>query len=198
MFKLESRRVFTTIAVLSVLGAGATAGTAERVHVASGDVTVVCPLTVGGSFEAKTKALSGDIMSARQQNGAVDGELQVRLDTLETGIALRDHHMRENYLEVGRGAGYETAVIEAIQLDAADGKTGFKGTMSLHGMKHAVAGTAVIKRHADGSAHVDAEFPLKVSDFQIPKPSYLGVGVRDEVQVKVSFAMAPAATAATR
>ena len=32
---------------------------------------------------------------------------------------------------------------------------------------------------------VDAEFPVKVSAFQIPKPTYLGVGVRDEIQVKV-------------
>jgi len=30
-----------------------------------------------------------------------------------------------------------------------------------------------------------------VSEFQIPKPTYLGVGVRDEIQVKVTLTVAP-------
>ena len=171
----------------------------ERLHVAGGDVTVVCPLTVGGSFEARTKALSGDVGPAPQQAGGVDGALLVKLDTLETGIGLRDRHMRDNYLEVGKGNGYNTATLENIQIDKADGKGTFRAMLLLHGQKRAVTGTSTVHKRGDGTTHVDAEFPLKVSEFAIPKPTYLGVGVRDEIQVKVAFTAAPmTATAATR
>ena len=166
----------------------------DRLHVADGDVTVVCPLTVGGSFEARTKALSGDVGPASQQAGAIGGALLVKLDTLETGIGLRDHHMRDNYLEVGKGAGYDVATIENIQVDKTDGKGTFKATLLLHGQKRQVAGTSIVHRRGDGTTHVDAEFPLKVSEFEIPKPTYLGVGVRDEIRVKVAFNASPMST----
>ena len=169
----------------------------ERLHVAGGDVTVVCPLTVGGSFEARTKALSGDVGPAPQQAGTLGGALLVKLDTLETGIGLRDHHLRDNYLEVGKGAGYDVATLENIQLEKTDGKSAFKGTLMLHGQKRQVSGMSTIHRHGDGTIRVDAEFPLKVSEFSIPKPTYLGVGVRDEIQVKVVFSAAPVGTSAS-
>src|ERR1044071_518891 len=171
----------------------------DRLPVSGGDATVVCPLTVGGSFEAKTKALSGDVAAAPQQPGGVDGALLVKLDTLENGIALRDRHMRENYLEVGKGKGYDVATLENIQIEKADGKGTFRATLLLHGQKRQVAGTSTGHRRGDGTTHVDAEFPLKVSEFAIPKPTYLGVGVRDEIQVKVAFNAAPMRpTTATR
>jgi hypothetical protein len=167
---------------------------ADRLHVVGGDVTVVCPLTVGGSFEAKTKALSGDVGPAPQQAGGVGGALLVKLDTLETGISLRDRHLRETYLEVEKGKGYNVATLENIQVEKADGKGTFKATLLLHGQKRQVAGTSVVHRRGDGTTHVDAEFPLKVSEFEIPKPTYLGVGVRDEIHVKVAFNASPMST----
>jgi len=171
----------------------------DRLHVAGGDVTVVCPLTVGGSFEARTKALTGDVGPAPQQAGGVGGALLVKLDTLETGIGLRDRHLRETYLEVGKGNGYDVATLENIRLDKADGKGTFRATLLLHGQKREVTGTSTVHRRSDGMTHVDAEFPLKVSEFEIPKPTYLGVGVRDEIQVKVAFNATPVtATTATR
>src|SRR5882672_9538672 len=129
----------------------------------------------------------GDVGPAPQQAGAIGGALLVKLDTLETGIGLRDHHMRDNYLEVGKGAGYDVATIENIQVDKTDGKGTFKATLLLHGQKRQMAGTSIVHRRGDGTTHVDAEFPLKVSEFEIPKPTYLGVGVRDEIRVKVAF-----------
>jgi len=187
------------IAVLVWSWSPTRAAAEDRLRVAGGDVTVVCPLTVGGSFEARTKALTGDVAPAPQQSGGIDGALLVKLDTLETGIGLRDRHMRENYLEVGKGNGYEVATLENIQIEKADGKGAFHATLLLHGQKRPVAGTSTVHKRGDGTTHVDAEFPLKVSEFAIPKPTYLGVGVRDEIQVKVAFNAAPVGPAtATR
>ena len=45
---------------------------------------------------------------------------------------------------------------------------------------------------------VEATFPVRISDYAIPDPTYLGVGVKNEVQVRVHFTVAPATTAARR
>ena len=65
----------------------------------TGDVRVTCPLTVGGSFEAKTTTLQGRL-SLDPATAALAGELLVELKTLDTGISLRNQHMLDNNLEV--------------------------------------------------------------------------------------------------
>lgn len=158
--------------------------------VASGDVTVVCPLTVGGSFEAKSSALAGRLTPDSSQPARLEGELTVDLATLDTGIGLRNTHMRDNYLEVGRGEGFSRAVLKDIVLAAdaatADGATTFTATLLVHGVERAVRGDARLTRDG-GRVRVDASFPVVLPEHGIPKPRYLGVGVRDQVQVKVRF-----------
>jgi polyisoprenoid-binding protein YceI len=165
----------------------------EALRVSGGQVTVVCPLTVGGSFEAKTKDLSGDLAVAGNSQ-TVQGALIVDLQTLETGIGVRDRHLKDNYLEVGKGPEYSEARLQDITVERLDGKTTFKGMLTLHGQKREVTGTAQIKQDGNGY-RMQASFPLKVSDFQIPEPTYLGVGVADEVIVRVNLNAVPAATA---
>ena len=159
--------------------------------VASGIVAVVCPLTVGGAFQAKTSALSGQLVLGVGEPGALTGQLVVDLKTLQTGIGLRDNHLREKYLEVQRGPAYTAAVLDRIRVEGIDftqpeGKARFRGVLTLHGEQREVSGTADIRRSGAG-LRVRATFATRISDFQIPSPTYLGVGVQDEVTIKVSF-----------
>lgn len=178
-------------AIALMTAAAAPAGAADAYKVSSGEITVMCPLTVGGSFEAKTKNLSGDVTTASEEQGAVRGALKVELQTLETGIGIRDRHMKNNYLEVEKGPGFATATIEDIRVEKLEGKTVFTGMLSLHGQKKKVTGAAELQQK-DGKIRVQAQFPVKVSEFEIPAPTYLGVGVKDEIQVKVSLMAVPA------
>jgi hypothetical protein len=121
----------------------------------------------------------------------------VDLGTLETGIALRDRHLHEEYLEVSRGEGFAEAVLSDVQLGDADadadtvsGRTSFKGTLLLHGQQREIRGQAEVRR-AGTSVRVEARFPVVISAFGIPAPRYLGVGVRDEVQVSVTLVAEP-------
>ncbi len=177
------------IALLTLVASPAI-GQTPSFRIASGEVTVHCPLTVGGSFEAKTDSLSGELRADPAQAAKLAGELSVDLRTLDTGISLRNTHMREHYLEVGRGEGFERAVLGDIVLGAdvatASGSTTFTATLLVHGVKRPVAGTARVSRAAD-EVRVDAAFPVRLAEFGIPDPRYLGVGVKDQVQVKVRF-----------
>lgn len=165
---------------------------AANYRVADAEVTIVCPLTVGGSFEAKSKDLRGEVVARGDQPGAIDGALHVNLQTLSTGIGLRDRHMRDNYLEVQKGPEYATATLEQIRIERLQGTTTLKGVLRLHGQRREISGTAAMKEQ-DGRIRVQAQFPLKVSEFEIPKPSYLGVGMRDEIEIKVNMTVIPGA-----
>jgi polyisoprenoid-binding protein YceI len=183
------------IGVLGVAGVAAQAGAADAYKVSGAEVVVVCPLTVGGSFEARTKSVSGEVAASAAEPGSVSGSLRVDLQTLETGIAVRDRHMRETYLEVEKGPEFAVATFDQIRVEKMDGKSTFKGILLLHGQKQEVTGTADLQQR-DGRIRVQAQFPIKVSAFQIPKPTYLGVGVRDEIQIKVVMTVEPTANQA--
>jgi len=188
-------------AVAALLAVGAAAADAPSGwRISRGDVRVTCPLTVGGSFDARTTALRGALTLTSASPAALGGALAVDLKTLETGIPLRDEHLRDRYLETGKGQGFDTAVLSDVRLPEAgpgfSGRTRFTGTLLLHGTRRPVSGPAEIRRDPDGAVHVDATFPVVLADYGIAAPRYLGVGVKDEVQVRTSLTASPDGVAA--
>jgi polyisoprenoid-binding protein YceI len=173
----------------------AAASANEKYQVSNGEVVVVCPLTVGGSFEAKTDKVSGEVAVPAQEPGPVSGAISVDLRSLKTGIGLRDRHMRENYLEVDKGPTFEKATLEGIHVEKLNGNSTFRGTLVLHGERREVSGSAAVQPQNNGAYRVQAEFPVRVTDFKIAKPAYLGVGVQEEVKVKIALTAVPAAAA---
>ena len=158
-------------------------------RIMSGEVVVVCPMTVGGSFAATTTVLEG--MLAADASGRLSGAVEVDLRTLDTGIELRDTHLRDTYLEVDRSQNFARAVLSDIALDGADprtfeGETAFRATLRLHGVERSVSGVAELARTPDGIGVV-AHFPVGLTDHAIQAPRYLGVGVRDQLQAEVRF-----------
>jgi polyisoprenoid-binding protein YceI len=191
----KKTRALVIAITLMATGAATRAHAAEPYRVSGGEVTVLCPLTVGGSFEAKTKTLNGEIAPATDQPGAIRGTLKVDLQTLETGIGMRDRHMRDNYLQVEKGPTFSTATFDDIRVEKLEGKTVFSGILTLHGQRKKISGAAELQQHG-GRIRVQAQFALKVSDFEIPAPTYLGIGLRDEIQIKVTLTAMPSETVA--
>ena len=160
-------------------------------RVGQGEVSVKCPMTVGGSFDARTSALTGTLTASAGRPSAFEGSLALDLRTVDTGIDLRNDHLREKYLEVDKGAGYDQAVLsdvvlQGLDVDAPGGKGSFTGSLMLHGVKKTVTGPVEIRQAGTGW-RVRASFPVNLPDYNIDKPRYLGVGVKDTVQVLVTF-----------
>jgi polyisoprenoid-binding protein YceI len=179
--------------LIGLVLAGATIVTANTWRVDQADVRVTCPMTIGGSFDAKTTALSGSVTASASGSPAFDGNLAVDLRTLDTGIGLRNQHLRENYFEVDKGPMYDTATLSEIDLkglkpDAPQGKGSFTGSLTLHGVTKGVTGVVDVRQTVAGR-RVKAFFPVNLSDYSIRAPRYLGIGVKNTVQVEVAFAV---------
>ena len=179
--------------LVALVVAGITLAAPGEWRVGESAVRITCPMTSGGGFDVKTAALSGSVTASPGGSPAFDGSLVVDLRTLDSGIDLRNEHLRTTYLEVDRGPDYNKATVSAIDLkglnrDAPDGKGSFTGSLTLHGTTKAVSG-AVDVRRAGAGLQVKASFPVNLSDFSIREPRYLGIGVKNTVQVQVTFAV---------
>jgi polyisoprenoid-binding protein YceI len=194
--KRHARSILAAAALGLLLGAlGARAADAQSWRATQGDVRVAVPLRPGGGFEAKTQALKGTLTLAESDPVHLTGDLEVDLATIDTGIQLRNQHLRENYLEVTK-PGFDKAVLTDIRVgearsDTFEGRSSFAGNLKLHGVTKAIGGSAELKREASGM-RVTATFPLSLTDFGIEPPQYMGVGVGNRLVVKVSFLAAVA------
>src|SRR5436190_9865654 len=156
------------LCVCGCLSLVVSAAAAGMWRVTQGDVGVKCPMTIGGSFDAKTTALSGTLTTTAAQPALLEGSLAVDLRTLDTGISLRNEHLRENYLEVDKGAGYDKAVLSEIALkglnpESPEGKGTFSGSLALHGAKKMVSGPVEVRKTSAG-LRVRASYPLNLPD----------------------------------
>jgi len=115
----------------------------------------------------------------------VQGNFKFKMTTLNTGIGLRDSHMKEKYLQVDK---YPTAELklESVEKFSGEGATGlpFKGTLTVHGVAKPVTGTVDVAKK-DAGYTVKAQFDAKITDHSIDIPSYAGVTVADSVKVTV-------------
>jgi polyisoprenoid-binding protein YceI len=131
-------------------------------------------------------ATSKFILDGNQLKGVVI----FNLNSLKTGIELRDQHMKEKYLKTKSNP---TALMKippfnlpvGWSLQNADLKNlAFNAILKLNGVEKTVQGQLSI---AGAPLSSQAEFEIKLSDFQIEIPEYLGVKVADTVKVKVTL-----------
>ncbi len=112
------------------------------------------------------------------------GQLKLKMDTLTTGLSLRDSHMKDKYLETGKFP--EAMLILSKQSLPKTGSGPFEGDLILHGIKHKVSGTAEAKLEG-GVASIKAGFPVKLEDHGITIPTFAGVSVANEVAIETEF-----------
>jgi hypothetical protein len=137
----------------------------------SQSATVAIKLKPAGSFTGKTAKVKG---FATMKGTTVEAKnIVVDLRTLETGIGVRDEHTKK-HLEVSK---YPEAVL--VSATGSGGKG--TGVIKIHGVQKQISGTYKVEGN-----NLNAEFPLKLSEFNITGIKYMGVGVADDVVVAVS------------
>jgi polyisoprenoid-binding protein YceI len=158
------------------------AADAKLASAGSSSVTFAAAGPAGMRIVGATNDLS---VSDDSQNVTVT----VPLANLKTGIDLRDHHMRDKYLEIGKYPNAELVVAKsAIRMPPAGGDASgdASGTMKLHGKTKAVTFHYVARRDG-GAMKVGGTVHVDMRDYGIDVPSYMGITVKPDVDVEVKF-----------
>lgn len=184
--------------------------TASAVHLASAEPGVfgLDPLTptdtVRFASTAKLEFVEGATTSIRgavrfdpdNTASAVSGKLVVDLRSLETGIGLRDEHMRERHLHTDKfpRAYFELTGLRGLPAQLAGDSTyaaDVQGLFYIHGVRRnldAHADVTLTSLAGGGRAlKVKADFLIRLEDYDIPRPKALFLKLAEEVEVVVVF-----------
>lgn len=151
---------------------------------------------VGRPSALKIEGKSSQLISKLDlEKGQLKGSMEFDLKSLDTGLALRDRHMKEKYLEVEKHplASLEVSplTLPPALLSSAGGTESLKlqGNLTLHGVTRPVEVQAVLTRK-DGVLRVQSTFGLKLTEFGIDIPKFAGITVAEDVSLEVEFATA--------
>lgn len=126
------------------------------------------------------------------KDSKLQGFATFKLDTLDTGIKLRNNHMKNKYLETNK---YPEAKFIFTNADMPDDvyadnanieNLPFEGKLFLHGIENKIFGTANIEKEGDKISFI-ADFDLKISDFGIKEPKFAGITMAENINVRVQF-----------
>jgi polyisoprenoid-binding protein YceI len=126
------------------------------------------------------------IGSLKFDKDSAAGEFEFDLQGLETGIDLRNEHMKDKYLEVAKfpksKLTFKLPGIKESDL-SSDLKRNFVGILNLHGVTKEVSGEVL---YSAATKSAVTKFTIKVSDFGIDIPKYMGITVSETVDLDVS------------
>ncbi len=121
------------------------------------------------------------------QNQELSGSFKSDLKLLDTGIDLRDKHMKETYLELGKYPD-TNLVLNPIpwKSDQNEYEGEFSGLLTLHGLQKIVSGDIEITKNKK-AIDLEASFSIDLDDFGVKIPTYAGIKVADKVKVSTKI-----------
>lgn len=134
------------------------------------EVTFDVTLVPAGDFKGKTNEVTGKAIVEGNKVRAED--IRVKLANVKTGVELRDEHTRK-HLQADQ---YPEAIL--IRASGENGQG--TGILKIKNIEKEVKGTYKIE-----GQELAAQFQVKLSDYDIKGIKYMGVGVDDEVILKV-------------
>lgn len=148
------------------------------------------------SFSGKAKDVTAEFDVDPAKLKETKGIVTVDLRSLDTGIDLRNKHMRENHLHTDS---FPHAVFELDSVAGAGASVGaptvitLHGRMTIHGTTKGVSTPATISGIGSDAIRVQAEFPLKITEYGVPRPEFLFLKLAEEVRIVVDLTLSPAA-----
>ncbi len=130
-------------------------------------------------------------------NKTMSGEMKFSLNSLTTGIDLRDEHMKDKYLNVKQNPmatlKFEKATLSSSPLENNGSLAGpaIQAKLTLNKITKEVS-TNWETEKSGNDIKVKSNFSIKLSDFNIEVPEYAGIKVADEVKIESTTVLSPA------
>jgi len=142
-------------------------------------------------FEGLTSQVDGYLFwDGEDMLNKSDLYFEVDLNTLDTGIGLRNRHMRENYLETEKfpTTHFKGSLIKVDKSNQNEITAFAQGKMFIHGVERLKSVHVTIKKEAD-KLRVIGEFEVKLSDYGITVPSIMFYKIDETMQLKIDFSL---------
>ena len=114
---------------------------------------------------------------------------EVPLYTIDTGIGLRNSHMRDRYLETSiyPDASFSGKVIEVVIKDDNNSEVRLSGLLSIHGVSQTKTVSGSIERIDASTLLIKASFSLLLTEFNIDIPQFAILKLNNEVKLELHF-----------
>ena len=140
-------------------------------------------------FDGTTNKIDGYIYSEGENLlDKSDIYFEVDLVSIDTGIGLRNRHMRENYLETDKfpRAYFQGALITADKINQNEYLVTAEGEMFIHGIKKLITITGQMIEK-DSGFQILAEFKISLPDYKIKIPKIMFLKINETVDVYLDF-----------
>jgi polyisoprenoid-binding protein YceI len=139
------------------------------------------------SFDGKTSDVNGTIVADAANPSVASVQININIDSLDTGVGLRNKEMRERYLETTK---FGTATFKSVSVIGPASiapnvptEINVTGDLTLHGVTKRMTIPVRVVLIPDGRIHATTDFKIHMPDFGIAVPHNILVTVNDEVPV---------------
>jgi len=131
------------------------------------------------------------------------GQFHFNLDSLDTGMDLRNEHMKSKYLQTNSFPESVLNIEDFVLKSDYDPKVGlgtgeFKGTLTLRGETRPVTCSYISVPMGNGKEKISAKFDLQLTDYKVDIPTFSGITVANKVMVEVESILEAAKEEAAR
>lgn len=141
------------------------------------------------NFEGVTDNIDG-YLYWKSVDDLTDNQLyfEVDLTTIDTGIELRNRHMRDNYLETDkyRYTFFEGKIDELTKVSENEYDVSVSGKLFIHGITNEISTNGKIIRNAD-ELNIQTEFTVALSDYNIDIPQIMFMKIDENMQLHLNF-----------
>jgi polyisoprenoid-binding protein YceI len=141
------------------------------------------------SFDGKTSDVNGTIVADPANPAASSVQININIDSLDTGVGLRNKEMRERYLETTK---FGTATFKSVSVTGpasiapkVPAEITVTGDLTLHGVTKRMTIPVRVVLISDGRIHATTNFKIHMPDYGIAVPHNVLVTVNDEVPVRL-------------
>jgi len=114
--------------------------------------------------------------------------LEVDLGSLDTGIGLRNRHMREEYLETDKYpyAQYSAKLTDIVRPSDTAYAVSAEGKMTIHGQERPLNISARVTPQGEGF-RVQCGFAVNLNDYKIKIPKFMFLKLGEVIQLELDF-----------
>jgi polyisoprenoid-binding protein YceI len=141
------------------------------------------------SFDGRTSDVTGTIVADPANPTASSVQVVINIDSLDTGVSLRNKEMRERYLQTDK---FGTATFKSVSVTGPaaiapnqPAEISVTGDITIHGVTKRMTIPVRVVLIPEGRIHATSNFKIHMPDFGIDVPHTILVTVNDDVPVRL-------------